>query len=53
MSAGEGSSGAGDRHGTATACSEPHMQLSSPAFITDTTAVATIFVSGNTCSITA
>jgi type VI secretion system secreted protein VgrG len=51
--AGEGSSGAGGGHGKATAYSEPHMQLSSPAGITATTAADAIFVSGNTSSITA
>jgi type VI secretion system secreted protein VgrG len=52
-SAGEGSSGAGGGHGSTTAYSEPHMQLSSPAGITATTAADAIFVSGNTGSITA
>jgi type VI secretion system secreted protein VgrG len=37
-SAGEGSSGAGGGHGRATAYSEPHLQLSSPAGIRATTA---------------
>jgi type VI secretion system secreted protein VgrG len=52
-SAGEGTSGAGGGHGRATAYSEPHIQLSSPAGITATTAADAIFVSGNTSSITA
>jgi type VI secretion system secreted protein VgrG len=52
-SAGEGSSDAGGGHGSATAYSEPHLQLSSPAGITATTAADAIFVSGNTGSITA
>jgi type VI secretion system secreted protein VgrG len=50
---GEGSCGAGGGHGKATAYSEPHMQLSSPAGITATTAADAIFVSGNTGSICA
>jgi Rhs element Vgr protein len=49
----DGTGGAGGGHGTTTAYSEPHMQLSSPAGITATTAADAIFVSGNTGSITA
>jgi type VI secretion system secreted protein VgrG len=52
-SAAEGTSSAGGGHGSTTAYSEPHMQLSSPAGITATTAADAIFVSGNTGSITA
>jgi type VI secretion system secreted protein VgrG len=51
--ASEGSSGAGGGHGSTTAYSEPHLQLSSPAGITATTAADAIFVSGNTGSISA
>lgn len=52
-SADEGSSGAGGGHGSATAYSEPHLQLSSPAGITATTPADAIFAAGNTGSISA
>jgi type VI secretion system secreted protein VgrG len=51
--AGAGSVGGGGGQGKATAYSEPHLQLSSPAGITATTPADAIFVAGNTGSISA